>query len=283
MNLTISMATHSDYDGVFFTIQAIRMYQDLPPNTEFLILDNNPDSDHGRQIKHFAKSVPNMRVIDVTDRESSFVKYDAFHLATGDVILGLDCHVLLQKGFIKAMMEYWSWNPKSRNMLTGPLLYDTLNATSELIKPEWNGHDYGVWGDNKEGLATGEPFEIPAMGMGCFSFIRSQAPKVSPHFSGFGGEEWYMAEKTRLNGGVVVCHPKMGWNHRFDWPKRTFSLNARDKIANYYIAFLEVYGDLSHPMCFEMTRHWKSVVPVEDLQAGIEMALSRLGIPFTSD
>lgn len=281
MTLTISMATYDDYDGCVFTIQSIRMHQDLPENTEFLVLDNNPDSAHGKQLKHFARDVPNMRVVDVTDRKSSFVKYDAFRLATGDVLLGLDCHVLLQSGFIKAMMEYWSWNKSSRNMLTGPLLYDTLKATSEQIDPVWRGHDFGIWGDNKDGMKSGEPFEVPAQGMGCFSFIRANAPTISPHFKGFGGEEWYMAEKVRQSGGLVVCHPKMGWWHRFNWPQRTFPLLTTEKIANYYIGFLEIYGDLMHPRLVEMTKHWASIVNPDELKQGLCMALERLGIPHT--
>ena len=52
--LTVSMATYDDYDGCFFSIQSIRMHQDLPENTEFLVLDNNPESAHGKQLKHFA-------------------------------------------------------------------------------------------------------------------------------------------------------------------------------------------------------------------------------------
>ncbi len=91
MKLTISMATYDDYCGVFFSMESLRIHQKLPKETEFIVLDNNPDSDHGRQVKHFSKSVPNMRVIDVTDRQSSFVKYDVFKHAEGDVILGLDC------------------------------------------------------------------------------------------------------------------------------------------------------------------------------------------------
>lgn len=269
MTLTISMAAYDDYDGVFFSVQSLRIHQDLPPNTEFLILDNNPESAHGKQLKHFAKDVPNMRVVDVVDRQSSFVKYDAFKLAKGDIILGLDCHVLLQTGFIKAMMEYWSWNPKSKNMLTGPLLYDSLKATSEQINPVWRGHDFGIWGDNKEGMKNGEPFEIPAQGMGCFSFIRANAPEVNPTFRGFGGEEWYMAEKVRLNGGVVVCHPKMGWNHRFNWPQRTFPLTLDDKLHNYYTGWLEIYGDINHPMIAEMTKHWVSQVGEEPVKNAI--------------
>jgi hypothetical protein len=272
-SLTISMATFDDFDGVFFSVQSIRMHQDLPEETEFLILDNNPDSAHGKQLKHFAKDVPGMRVVDVTDRKSSFVKYDAFKLAKGDIILGLDCHVLLQTGFIKAMMEYWSWNAKSKNMLTGPLIYDSLKATSEQINPVWRGHDFGIWGDNKEGMKSGEPFEIPAQGMGCFSFVRANAPEINQGFRGFGGEEWYMAEKVRRNGGVVVCHPKMGWNHRFNWPIRTFPLTIEDKLHNYYTGWLEIYGNINHPMMVEMTKHWVSQVGEDIVKTAIFKAV----------
>jgi hypothetical protein len=205
-----------------------------------------------------------MRVVDVTDRKSSFVKYDVFKLAKGDIILGLDCHVLLQTGFIAAMMEYWSGNMDSKNMLTGPLLYDNLRATSEQINPVWRGHDFGIWGDNKEGMKTGQPFEIPAQGMGCFSFVKANAPEINQGFRGFGGEEWYMAEKVRRNGGKVICHPKMGWNHRFNWPIRTFPLTLEDKLHNYYTGWLEIYGNINHPMMVEMTKHWVSQVG-EDL------------------
>lgn len=272
-SLTISMATFDDYDGVFFSIQSIRMHQDLPEETEFLILDNNPDSAHGKQLKHFAKDVPGMRVVDVTDRKSSFVKYDAFKLAKGDIILGLDCHVLLQTGFVNAMMEYWSRNPNSKNMLTGPLIYDSLKATSEQINPVWRGHDFGIWGDNKEGMKSGEPFEIPAQGMGCFSFVRANTPEINQGFRGFGGEEWYMAEKVRRNGGVVVCHPKMGWNHRFNWPIRTFPLTMEDKLHNYYTGWLEIYGNINHPMMVEMTKHWVSEVGEEQVKTAIFKAV----------
>jgi len=267
------MATFDDFDGVFFSVQSIRMHQDLPEETEFLILDNNPDSAHGKQLKHFAKDVPGMRVVDVTDRKISFVKYDAFKLAKGDIILGLDCHVLLQTGFIKAMMEYWSWNAKSKNMLTGPLIYDSLKATSEQINSVWRGHDFGIWGDNKEGMKSGEPFEIPAQGMGCYSFIRANAPEINQGFRGFGGEEWYMAEKVRRNGGVVVCHPKMGWNHRFNWPIRTFPLTIEDKLHNYYTGWLEIYGNINHPMMVEMTKHWVSQVGEDIVKTAIFKAV----------
>lgn len=260
VQLTISMATHDDFDGVFFTIQSLRLHHDLPPDTEFLVLDNHPDSAHGRALAHYARAVPHLRVVPVTDRQSSFVKYDALALARGDVVLGLDCHVLLARGFFPALLGWFAAHPGSRDLLTGPLLYDDLRATSVKMNPAWRGHDYGTWGDDPAAVATGQPFEVPMQGMGCYAFARGQAPRVAHGFRGFGGEEWYVAEKVRRNGGRVMCHPALRWNHRFDWPARTFPLNLEDKVRNYYLGWRELYPP-DDPMLTEMTRHWQTVLP----------------------
>lgn len=265
MKLTIGMATYDDYDGVYFTVQSLRLHHILPPGTEFLVIDNNPDSDHGRMLASFAKQIPGMRVVGASERKSSFIKYDMLDHATGDVVLGLDCHVLLQLGFIDALMGYWKAHPESRDMLTGPLIYNDMKATSVKMEPKWRGHDFGCWGDDPEAMKAGVPFEVPMQGMGCFSFLKNNAPMVGKKFTGFGAEEWYIAEKTRLNGGRVMCHPAMGWNHRFEWPKRTFPLSMHDKIRNYYIGWLEVYGSPSHPMIQKMTEHWETLMSREEL------------------
>lgn len=261
MKLTISMATHDDYDGVYFTVQSLRLHHDLPDGTEILVLDNHPDSEHGKALAAFAKSVPCLRVVPVQDRMSSFVKYDTFHEARGAVILGLDCHVLLQRDFIKWMLDYWQRNPTSPDMLTGPLLYNDLRVTSVKMNPEWRGHDFGTWGDDHAAMAAGVPFDVPMQGMGCFSFLRAHAPMINPSFRGFGGEEWYVAEKVRQNGGRVICDPRLGWNHRFDWPRRRFPLTLDDKVRNYYRGWLELYGSLDHPMMQSMSKHWLGLMP----------------------
>lgn len=272
MKLTITMATHDDYDGVYFTIQSLRLHHALPEGTEFLVLDNNPDSAHGQALAHYAKQVPGLRLVPVRDRMSSFVKYDALRLAAGDVILGLDCHVLLQPGFIDALMAHWRAHPESRDMVSGPLLYNDLKATSVKMEPRWRGHDYGCWGDDPAAVRAGVPFEIPMQGMGCYSLLRAQAPQVNGGFKGFGAEEWYLAEKVRQNGGRVLCHPALGWNHRFNWPKRAFPLRLEDKVRNYYLGWLELYGTLEHPQMAEMTAHWRTVLAEERLRGIIESA-----------
>ena len=47
--LTIGMAVYDDYDGVYFTVQALRLYHEIcrSDRVEFIIIDNNPDSANG--------------------------------------------------------------------------------------------------------------------------------------------------------------------------------------------------------------------------------------------
>ena len=41
--LTIGMATYDDYDGVYFTVQALRLYhREVARDVAILVLDNNP-------------------------------------------------------------------------------------------------------------------------------------------------------------------------------------------------------------------------------------------------
>ena len=49
--LTVGMATYDDYDGVYFSLQALRMYHRLGHEIEIIVVDNNPDSSSGRATK----------------------------------------------------------------------------------------------------------------------------------------------------------------------------------------------------------------------------------------
>jgi hypothetical protein len=272
MKLTVSMSTYDDYDGVFFTIQSLRMHHNLPANTEFIVIDNNPEGGHSKTLNGFLKAVPNCKVFEERERKSSFVKYDAFKHATGDVILGLDCHVLLQAGFIDNLLQWWSQNTGNPSLLTGPLVYNDLVSLSSHMAEEWRGSDFGTWATNTEALKRGEPFQVPMQGMGCFSFWRTEAPHPNPGFRCFGAEEWYMAERTRRNGGKVICHPGMGWMHRFEWPPRSFPMSLDDKIVNYYRGWLELYGTLEHQRIRQMTEHWLKTLPQAKLDELIKKA-----------
>ena len=52
---TIGMATYDDYDGVYFSIQSIRLCNpEIMNDVEFVIIDNNPESSHAKALKHFS-------------------------------------------------------------------------------------------------------------------------------------------------------------------------------------------------------------------------------------
>lgn len=271
MTLSILIATHDDYDGLYFTVQSLRMHHDLS-DVEIIVLDNNPGGIHSKAINHLCKSVKGIKVINVDSKKSSFVKYDGVDHVSGDVILGLDSHVLLYPEFISAMMEYWKNNPSSKNILSGPLLYDDLRHVSTHMNPVWRGEDFGIWGTDVSAIEQGRPFEVPMQGMGCYSFLRKSWMGISKEFRGFGGEEWYIAEKFRQNGGKSICHPKMKWVHRFDWPVRTFPLSLYDKIINYYRGWLELYKDESHHMIQDMNVYWTTIIDESKLKALIAKA-----------
>ena len=54
--LTIGMATHDDYDGLYFSLQSIRLHHpEILDDIEFVIIDNNPNSAHGKSIRNLLK------------------------------------------------------------------------------------------------------------------------------------------------------------------------------------------------------------------------------------
>lgn len=260
--LTVALATYDDFDGVFFTVQSLRLHhRPFIDDAEILILNNHPEGEHHHALHAWGKQVKNVRVVDIERPVTSFTKYRAFDLASHDVVLVLDCHVLLEPGFLSWMMAYWDTPSRKHDMLTGPLIYNDLDHKSTHMEPKWCGHDYGGWATNAEGLKSGLPFEVPMQGMGCFAMLKESWFGIPPDFVGFGAEEWFMAEMVRQHGGRVMCHPFLGWLHRFDWPKRTFPLRVDDRLWNYYRGWHSIYQSLDHPKMLDMDQYWATIVP----------------------
>src|SRR5262249_17348834 len=62
--LTIGMATYDDYDGVYFTLQSIRLHHpEILTDAEFVIIDNNPDGPCADALKDLGNWIPNYRYI----------------------------------------------------------------------------------------------------------------------------------------------------------------------------------------------------------------------------
>lgn len=260
--LTIGMATYDDYDGVFFTIQSLRMYHEMcnSENVEYIVLDNNPKGPHGEATKRFITNIGTY--VPKEDKSSSFNKYEIVKHATGKYVLIIDCHVLLVQNAINSLLDYYLDNKNCKDLVQGPLVYDDLKNISTHFDKNWRGDMYGTWGTDHNQYKLGKPFEIPMQGMGLCSFEKKNWPGICEHFKGFGGEEGYIAEKFRRNGGKNICLPKLGWVHRFGRPSGVkYPLVLEDRIWNYFVGWLEITKDPNNEVIVGAYEHFKSKIP----------------------
>ena len=256
--LTIGMATYDDYDGVYFSVQALRLYHpELADECEFLVIDNNPKGDCAEPLKDLERHIPNYRYIPEPARIGTSVRDMVFKEAAGEFVLCIDCHVFIVQGAIKRLLKYLSDNRTTQDLLQGPLLRDDLKSISTHFRPEWRGGMYGVWDDN--GAASdpeAPPFDIEMQGLGLFACRRDAWPGFNPAFRGFGGEEGYIHEKFRRAGARTLCLPFLRWMHRFGRPMGTSYPNLwEDRIWNYLVGFSELGLPTE-----EMERHFRQLL-----------------------
>lgn len=241
--LTIGMATYDDYDGVYFTIQALRIYHaEVMDQIELLVVDNHPDGPCAKYLKDFEQAFPNYRYVPVGDRQGTTVKEFVFREAAGDYVLCIDCHVLIMRGGVKALIDYFDEHPDSRDLVQGPRLYDDLSRIATHWDPVWKEGMFGTWHTTSLDEIPKHPIEIQLQGMGLFACRRAAWVGFNPAFRGFGGEEWYTHEKFRRAGDKVICLPELLWVHRFERPMGSNRPrpNWEEIIRNYAIGFREL-------------------------------------------
>jgi hypothetical protein len=275
--LTIGMSTYDDYDGVYFSIQALRMYHDIcnTDQVEFVVIDNHPNSPHGDEIKKHVEGAVKGKYVPYTEKISSFNKYLIPEHAEGKYVLIIDSHVMLEKNGIDNLLAYYKDNPNCKNLVQGPLWYDDLKHYSTHFDPVWRGDMYGIWATNKEAYAAGQPFEIPMQGMGLCSFERANWVGINPRFDGFGAEEGYISEKFRQAGGKNICLPNLKWGHRFGRPAGVkFRLNLEDRVWNYFVGRLELFKTPEHDMVKEVYEYFKDKLPAGRCQSMMNRAIN---------
>lgn len=249
-SLTIGMATYDDFDGVYFTLQALRMYHgEALQDVEFLVIDNHPTGPCANELKKLEGATPDYRYIPASETTGTMVRQLVADEGRGDFILVMDCHVLLRQGALRQLRSYLASNSSTRDLLQGPMVHDNLEKMASHFRPEWQDGMFGVWDlDPRAEDPGGAPFEIPMQGLGLYAFRREAWPGFNPAFRGFGGEEWYIHEKFRRNGGRTLCLPFLRWLHRFPRPMGLPYVNRwEDRIRNYIIGFREL-GQPTQPI-----------------------------------
>lgn len=273
--LTVGMVAYDDFDGVYFTIQAIRMFHpEALPDIEFLVVDNNPGSPHGQAIRDFIYSTGRTsQYIPFESYKSTSVRELVFTHARGGYVLCMDCHVMCVPGSLKRLLDYFDSGADNGNLLQGPLLYDDLSHISTHFEPIWRENMWGIWATDERGRdPDAAPFEIPMQGLGCFASRKDAWLGFSPHFRGFGGEEGYIHEKFRKAGKKTLCLPFLRWVHRFGRPNgASYPLNMGDRVLNYMIGHMELGMDC-RPIC----DHFSGSYTENDLNRMMEFAHTTL-------
>ncbi|HEY3703794.1 MAG TPA: glycosyltransferase family 25 protein [Terracidiphilus sp.] len=244
--LCIGMATYDDYDGVYFTVQALRLFHpEITDESEIIVVDNHPNGPCAADLKALGNWVKNYRYIPFDRIQGTAVRDVIFREANADFVLCVDCHVLFAPGSLRQLLDYFSAHPDTRDLLQGPLVYDDLTSFSTHMDLTWSTGMYGVWGsDARAADSAAPPFEINMQGLGAFACRKSAWLGLNPRLRGFGGEEGYLQEKFRRAGGRTLCLPFLRWIHRFGRPLGVPYQNTwEDRIRNYMIIADELGHD----------------------------------------
>ena len=250
--LTIGLATYDDFDGAYFTVTSLLLHHaEAMRRCEIVILDNHPEGVEAEPLHALASeySSPPVRYVPYDDVRSTAVRDVLFAVARTPWVLVVDSHVLIAPGALDTLLAYIDAHPTSKDLIQGPLIRANGEVAATHMDPKFGGGMFGVWGiDDRGRRPDGEPFEIPLHGLALFAMRADCWPGINRRFTGFGGEEGYVHERVRQNGGITVCLPGLRWHHRFARPRGIpYPMNFADRVNNYLVGWRELGRD-PHPI-----------------------------------
>jgi hypothetical protein len=264
--LSVGMAVYDDFDGVFFTVEAIRLYHpELVDEVELIVVDNHPEGPAAEQLKRLEHKLPGYRYVPFRGYRGTAVRDLVFREAASELVACVDSHVLFLPGALAALVSHLDEHPD--DLVHGPVHREDGSIFATHFEPRWSEGMYGAWARDERAADPGHPpFEIELSGLGVFACRRDRWPGFHPHFRGFGGEEGYLHDKFRRKGGRVVCHPAAGYVHRFARPSGLPYVNTwSDRIRNYMLGWSELGLDTS-----PIEHHFRAFL-------GTEVAIPLLG------
>jgi glycosyltransferase involved in cell wall biosynthesis len=157
--VAVGMAHYNDPHGAMFSIQHLRLSTE--PVSEYILVDGTRDLPQVTNALRDFGSKTGVTVVDGSHLQgTSQTRNAVFENATADIVICMDCHVLLAPGAIKLVRKYFE-NPENRkNILSGPMLMDSLRPHSAAthMNSEWRDGMWGTWG-----TAWLSPEETPMM------------------------------------------------------------------------------------------------------------------------
>lgn len=147
MAITIGMASFDDHLGVWATVQSLRLHQ---APCEIVLVDNNPAGKHGDMNASLFKQ------LEAGGQPCQYIPFDGvvgtsaprdlvFRKARGEWVFVVDSHVELWPGAIAKLSEWTQRNAACNDLLTGPIVYDTLRSHCTHYNDVWQDGVWGVW------------------------------------------------------------------------------------------------------------------------------------------
>jgi len=147
MKVTIGMATYDDFDGVWGTLQHMRMcFMDNPQDfeVEYIVVDNNPSKEEGKDLKNWISGLPDVHYVPLAKQSAFKAKNMVFEQATGEIVVVMDCHVSVSFSGLLDAIKYLS-NPECSDLVQGPLVYDPGVRGETHFQGIWSNEMYGRW------------------------------------------------------------------------------------------------------------------------------------------
>lgn len=236
MKLTIGMPAYGNPEEVWFTLQSLRLYQDMD-GVELVVVDNEGN-------KKIAKVASDCRAkyhLFAEKRGTAQPRNEIFHIATGDFVLVMDSHVLLFKDAV-ARLKWWvedNWD-QAKNLIHGPICMSNLENFYTHYENRWRSDMWGIWPKaTAEQDLPKRPEEIMMMGCGVFGCRKDSWLGFNKDCIGFGGVEGVIHEKYRKHGRKVLCLPFLKWVHFFGGNHK-YPVIKEEKIRNFLLGFKEV-------------------------------------------
>jgi hypothetical protein len=168
------MAVYDDYDGVWATVQGLRLFHaDVMQDVELIVVDNNPDSPDGKLTKNLIGWMRNdpipARYIPYTDIIGTAApRNQVFIEASSENVMCIDPHIFIAPGAIKKLIDFYDSLPDPRSgwptttpppydepsrddLFSGPMLYDDLRQRATHFANVWRGEMWGTWATDHRG------------------------------------------------------------------------------------------------------------------------------------
>lgn len=230
MKISAGIPTFRDIEGLKFTVMGLRQYG--PLIHEIIVVDNAGDE----ETKNFCRSA-NVIYVDYKEHASpALAKNKVVEVATGDVVVILDSHVLTYDlGHLNTM------ELEKDVLYVAPLLYND-GSLSTHFDPVWRGGMWGTWAFDKENYDKGVPFQVWGSGCGFLICRKDSWKPFDSNVRGFGGEEGPVFFSYKK----VMCIPKIRWWHNFvDASKKKNLIRRTDTVRNYVLEFKKRNMDIT--------------------------------------